>query len=78
MEFCDGGDVEEALRAHPRPPARVVVWLLRQMARALLFAKVFLSLCLSLFLSLSFSLSRSLSLARARTLSLFHPPLMCA
>ena len=39
MEFCDGGDVEEALREHPRPPARVVVWLLRQMALALFFAQ---------------------------------------
>jgi hypothetical protein len=39
MEFCDGGDVEEALRAHACPPARVVVWLLRQMARGLLFAE---------------------------------------
>ena len=64
MEFCDGGDVEEALRAHPRPPARVVVWLLRQMARALLFAQVFLSLCLSLSLSLSLSLPPTLSYAR--------------
>ena len=61
--------MEEALRAHPRPPARVVVWLLRQMARALLFAQVFLSLCLSLFLSLSFSLSRSLSLALSLSLA---------
>ena len=30
MELCDGGDVEEAMRAHPKPPVRVVVELIRQ------------------------------------------------
>jgi hypothetical protein len=39
MELCDGGDLEEALRLHPRPCARVVADLLRQMSLSLLFAQ---------------------------------------
>jgi serine/threonine protein kinase len=39
MELCDGGDLEEALREHPRPRARVVAQLVRQMALSLLSAQ---------------------------------------
>jgi serine/threonine protein kinase len=39
MELCDGGDVEEALRANPRPGERVVAALFEQMALSVLFAQ---------------------------------------